>query len=164
MERRQAVPQSVSREYARPFRDVTLKERADARPVRFYQGLPGVLQQSCQLVTCSLGFSQGFSKARAVDSRRANGASGGGHSKGGLPICRPSIRGPCRAVRTVLSAEELVEDGGRSGGERFVGVEVRAELDRLVKGLDSDDVGEQAQIVDVAGPGCPCFHREDVLR
>ena len=51
MECCQAVPQSVSREQARTFRNVTIKERADASPIWFDQGCPGVVQQSRQPIT-----------------------------------------------------------------------------------------------------------------
>ena len=61
------------------------------------------------------------------------------------------------------SAENFIEDGGGPGRQRFVGVEIGAYLERLAYGLNSDDAGQQPQVVDVTCPGGSCFHREDVL-
>jgi hypothetical protein len=61
-----------------------------------------------------------------------------------------------------LSAEEFLEDGGSPGWNFFVGKEFRADLQSGFRGVDADDIGEQAEVVDVPGPGGEGLHREDV--
>lgn len=52
-----------------------------------------------------------------------------------------------------LSAKEFLEDGGSPGWNLFVGKELPADLQSGFRGVDADDAGEQAEIVDVPGPG-----------
>jgi predicted nucleic acid-binding protein len=49
-----------------------------------------------------------------------------------------------------------------TGGWLFVGKELRADLQSSFRGVDADDIGEQAEVVDVPGPGGEGLHREDV--
>jgi hypothetical protein len=61
-----------------------------------------------------------------------------------------------------MSAKEFLEDGGSPGWNLFVGKELRADLPSGFRGVDADDVGEQAEVVDVPGPGGEGLHREDM--
>ena len=61
-----------------------------------------------------------------------------------------------------LSAKEFLKDGGSPGWNLFVGKELPADLQSGFRGVDADDVGEQAEIVDVPGPGGESLHREDM--
>lgn len=61
-----------------------------------------------------------------------------------------------------LSAKEFLEDGGRPGWNLFVGKELPADLQSGFRGVDADDAGEQAEVVDVPGPGGEGLHREDM--
>jgi hypothetical protein len=62
----------------------------------------------------------------------------------------------------VMSAEEFLKDGGSPGWNLFVGKELRADLQSGFRGVDVNDIGEQAEVVDVPGPGGEGLHREDV--
>jgi len=62
------------------------------------------------------------------------------------------------------SAEQFPEDSFCPGRDFFVGKELCADLCSCFSGIDTDDVGEQAEVVDVPGPGGECLHREDVAR
>jgi hypothetical protein len=61
-----------------------------------------------------------------------------------------------------LSSKEFLEDGGRSRRDFFVGKELRADQPSCFRGVNADDIGEQAQVVNVPGPGGEGLHREDV--
>jgi len=61
-----------------------------------------------------------------------------------------------------LSAKEFLEDGGSPGWNFFVGKELPADLQSGFRGVDADDAGEQAEVVDVPGPGGQSLHREDM--
>ena len=56
-----------------------------------------------------------------------------------------------------LSAKEFLEDGGSPGWNLFVGKELPADLQSGFRGVDADDAGEQAEVVDVPGPGGGAF-------
>ena len=70
------------------------------------------------------------------------------------------------AARTMAarSAEQFPEDSFCPGRNLFVGKELRADLYSCLSGIDTDDAGEQAEVVDVPCPGGECLHREDVAR
>jgi len=61
------------------------------------------------------------------------------------------------------SAEEFAQDCCRPEGNRFIGVEVGADLQGRIGGFHSDDVSEPTEVVDVTCPGRECLHREDVI-
>ncbi len=56
------------------------------------------------------------------------------------------------------SIEKLMEYGGRSARDRFIRVEIRAYPQSSVGRIHSDDVGQQAEVIDIAGPGRPCLY------
>jgi len=58
-----------------------------------------------------------------------------------------------------LSSKEFLEDGGRSRRDFFVGKELRADQLSGFRGVNADDIGEQAEVVDVPGPGGEGLHR-----
>jgi hypothetical protein len=61
-----------------------------------------------------------------------------------------------------LSAKEFPEDCGSPWWNLFLGKEFRADLQGGFRSVDADDIGEQAEVVDVPGPGGEGLHREDV--
>jgi hypothetical protein len=62
------------------------------------------------------------------------------------------------------SIEKLMEHSGRSGRNGFVRVEIRAYLQSGVGRIHANNVSQQAKIIDIARPGRPCLHCEDVSR
>lgn len=66
------------------------------------------------------------------------------------------------AMGAGASAKEFLEDGGSPGWNLFVGKELPADLQSGFRGVDADDAGEQAEVVDVPGPGGEGLHREDM--
>ena len=52
-----------------------------------------------------------------------------------------------------LSAKEFPEDCGSPERNLFLGKEFRADLQGGFRSVDADDIGEQAEVVDVPGPG-----------
>jgi len=58
--------------------------------------------------------------------------------------------------------EKLMEYGYRSWGDRFIRVEVGAYLQSRVGRIHSYDVGQKTEVIDIARPGRPCLHSEDM--
>lgn len=61
------------------------------------------------------------------------------------------------------SVKEFLEGGGGPGRDDFVRKELRAYLQRRFSRIDSDDIGQQSEIIDVAGSGREGFHGEVML-
>lgn len=66
-------------------------------------------------------------------------------------------------VTTLRSAEEFPQYCVGPWRNRFVGVEVRAYLERGLGRFYADHAREQSQVIDVTCPGRQCLHGEDVL-
>jgi hypothetical protein len=60
------APQTVPRQRAGAFLDVTVEQRADANPKRRDQAGPGIVEPACELVSCAFGVGQQRSQHAAI--------------------------------------------------------------------------------------------------